>query len=517
MPLQKSLSEQNGSHRNRQWNKTRSHSAAHHPNTTRNAVSKPLQPISAASRNKLNAFKCPNPAKSNDDETQTPIPVISVDGPPNDEGNPTKQAGKGTPDENTHIPASRDSVATPVSRLAWQDLIGKTEIREKEDETSPNDKIGWDTREDSQQGLKMSPVMPGRRGKKRARSSSPVSSPANSKPHTPAVNVEKLSRALKSPHADPAMELWDRFSLGGPTTITPIGAMNSALAQIMVSSSPRPSRTPGEGGLRRAISCGANWPKRRRVERAEAPRPMDVIVDESPSGGSKSSMVNALLQTVNGEINKSKAIKTHHHSAKSPSPNKKRAPTIAQPSGSPTRRKSPSKPVLPSNVDRTAQTTDKPRPNASMDALSDYGDDDFDDDTLMELDASVYQTREEHAQADIKVPTADTGQDPVQQQPLQGSESSDDEFADMDDDVFAAAENLMTQIDSSHNPVDKPDTLPQTSVAAQEKPTDVANDFAEDAFEDDFGDFDFEAAEIAATQSASSKKANGSLPVRTWQ
>ncbi|KAI1777195.1 hypothetical protein F4818DRAFT_340754 [Hypoxylon cercidicola] len=512
MPLQKSFSEQNGS--NRQWNKARSHSAVNQ-STTRNVISKPPQPISVVSKNKLNAFKCPNPTKSKDEETQALVPIINIEAPPNDDSNPKKQTDKWTPEEKLPLPASKDNTATPVSRLAWQDLIGMSETREEEDDTSPNEKIGWDMREDLRQRVKLSPVMPGKRGKKRARSSSPVSSPAHSKPHTPAVNVEKLSRALKSAHADPALELWDRFSLSGSTSITPIGAMNSALAQIMVSSSPRPSRTAGEGGLRRAISCGTNWPKRRRVERVEIPRPMEVIVDESPSGGSKSSMVNALLHTVNGEINRSKAIQTHRDTLKSPSPKKKRLQPAAQSSGSPTRGKSPSKPVLLFDADTPVPTTEKSRLDASMDASSDYGDDDFDDDTLMELDASVCQPHEEHTQADIMVQPADTGQIQVQQQPNRESESYDDEFADMDDDIFAAAEDLMTQIDSSR-PVDKADTLPQTSVAAQAKPTDVADDFAEDAFEDDFGgDFDFEAAEMAATQSAS-KQMNGSLPVRRW-
>lgn len=477
-------------------------------------MSKPPQPISAASKNKLNAFKCPNPTKSKDEVTHELVPIINIEGPPNDDVK--KQDDKQTPEERTPLPASKDSTATPVSRLAWQDLIGISEAREIEDDTSPNDKIGWDTREDLRQMVKLSPVLPGRRGKKRARSSSPVSSPANSKPHTPAINVEKLSRALKSPHADPALELWDRFSLTGSTSITPIGAMNSALAQVMVSSSPRPSRIGGEGGLRRAISCGTNWPKRRRVERAEAPRPMEVIVDESPSGGSKSSMVNALLQTVNGEINRSKTIQTYHDTSESPSPKKRRHPLAAQSSGSPTRRKPPSKPVL--DADEPEPTTERPKLDTSMDASSDYGDDDFDDDTLMELDASVCQSHEDHAKQDSTPQVTNAEEVTVQPQADRISDSFDDEFADMDDDIFAAAEDLMTQIDSSHSQVENPNTIPQNHVVAQEKPADVADDFAEDAFEDDFGgDFDFEAAEIAATQSASAKQTNGSLPVRRWQ
>ncbi|OTA89267.1 hypothetical protein M434DRAFT_110997 [Hypoxylon sp. CO27-5] len=429
--------------------------------------------------------------------------------PPNDDTTSIAQTGDSNP-----LSASKESTTTPVSRLVWQDLVGMAEAKDEEEETSPNERIGWDTREDPQHRLKLSPVMPGKRGKKRARSSSPVSSPAsNSKLPTPAVNVEKLSRALKSPHADPAIELWDRFSLSGSTSVTPLGAMNSALAQIMVSSSPRPSRT--ESGLRRAISCGENWPKRRKVERGEAAKPMDATNEESPSGRSKSSMVNALLKSVTGEINRSKTIRARQDALRSPSPEKKSPQPMAQTPGSPTRRKSPSNPTTPPFTDNSVPAAAKAGLKASVDVLSDYGDDDFDDDTLMELDASLGQPQEGQPEEDLPIPppdTVDTGQILDKQQSNRATASFDDEFADMDDDVFAAAEDLITQIDSSRPSRGNPHT-PAQPVVAQEKPIIVADDQIEDVFGDDFGgDFDFDAAEIAATQSASSKQMNGSLP-----
>ncbi|KAI0827797.1 hypothetical protein F5Y06DRAFT_227028 [Hypoxylon sp. FL0890] len=507
MPLQKSLSEQNGSSRTRQhWNKSRSHSAASHSTTTRNAAPKPLQPIlSEVSKNKLNAFKCQNPTKTNAQDVDTP--VTSIEAPPNDGTDSMAQV-----EDTNPLSAAKESMTTPASRLVWQDLVGIAETKDEEEDTSPNERIGWDTREDPQHRLKLSPVMPGKRGKKRARSSSPVSSPAsNSKLHTPAVNVEKLSRALKSPHADPALELWDRFSLSGSTSITPLGAMNSALAQIMVSSSPRPSRP--ESGLRRAISCGENWPKRRRVERGEATKLMETTIEESPSRRSKSSMVNALLQSVTGELNRSKAIQARQDALKSPSPKKKRPQPMAQTPSSPTRPKSPAMPAPPLSTENNVAIAQKTGLEASVDVLSDYGDDDFDDDTLMELDASLRQPQEVHTENDSLISQADTGQIPDQQQSKREPASFDDEFADMDDDVFAAAEDLITQIDSSRPSRDNPHTPAQPAVIAQERPIIVTDDHIEDVFGDDFGgDFDFDAAEIAATQSASSKQMNGSLP-----
>lgn len=137
---------------------------------------------------------------------------------------------------------------------------------------------------------------------------------------------------------------------------------------------------------------------------------------------------------------------------------------------------------------------------------SDYGDDDFDDDTLMELGASIGQSCGEPVKESV-APLADTGQ-AQDQQPSRESESFDDEFNDMDDDIIAAAEDLITQIDETH-------TLVQPGITAQKNSTPTSDDLAEDIYGDDFGgDFDFDAAEMAATQSASSKQMDGSLPVR---
>ncbi|KAI1089835.1 hypothetical protein F5B19DRAFT_355525 [Rostrohypoxylon terebratum] len=505
MPLKKSFSEPNGASRNRQhWNKDRSRSAVSHSTATRNPVSTTHQPISEISKSKLNTFKCQVATKNDDHDALTSdLPSINVDAPPNAPSNendgPEGKQNRKQRSEMAQLLASKDNLTTPVSRLAWHDLIGTSEAKEMEEDTSPNEKIGWDMRDDPQQRLKLSPVMPGKRGKKRARSSSPVSSPAShSKPHTPSVNLGKLSRALKSPHADPALELWDRFSLNGSKSITPLGAMNSALAQIMVSSSPRPSRI--ESGLRRSISCGESWPKRRKVERVDMVEPMEIAVEESPSGHSKSSMLNALLKRGAGEIDRSKADQVRQDALRSPSPKKNSSQPILEIHDSPTRRKN-------------APTARKSSPDTLVDEFSDYGDDDFDEDTLMELDASLGQPREEDVEKDPTIPPADTGQIPEKRQLNQEPSSLDDEFADMDDDLFTAAEDLITQIDSTSSSKDKPETPHKPPVTAQEKRTVIVDDLGGDMYGDDFGgDFDFDAAEIAATQSASSKQIGGSLP-----
>ncbi|KAI8949005.1 Dna2-domain-containing protein [Xylaria longipes] len=495
MPLQKSFSEQNGSLKTRQrWHKSKTHSGISQPNTR----SRPLERVADATKHKLNAFNFYPP-------TDEPIKRALVD----ENDNPVKHDAAAAASLPSNLPSEPTKhLSTPVSRLAWQDLIGDPDAKEEDEDASPREKIEWDTRHKPAYGV--SP-MPRKRGSKRARSSSPVSSPAAacSKSMTPQVNVRKLSAALKSPRADPSVELWDRFSLSGSTAATPLGAANPALANFMVSSSPQPKSVGvgrGEAGLRRAISCGTNWPKRRRVERSETAPALSVAVEESPSHNSKSSMVNALLESVTGELNRSKAAQTRLDVLKSPSPRKRRYNPADHLSGSPKRRPSPSKSTLrqfPGAVNVSKETS-------TADNLSDYGDDDFDDDTLLGLDVNINPPL-------VQKPPAPRPQTPAPKQAAnsnmttEGADTISDEFADLDDDIFADAGELLSQIDSACN-TDQHTTVSQAPVSVSAVPREpVLDESAEDMYGDDFGgDFDFEAAEIAATQSA--KQPNGSVP-----
>ncbi|KAI1848956.1 hypothetical protein JX266_005384 [Neoarthrinium moseri] len=515
MPLQKSFSEQNGSSRNRSnWHRSKSHTGVN-TLTRPPPPAKPLEPVSETSRNKLHAFEYHPPAR---------------DVEPADEHVETaatkKNASDLDPAKTSAVPPRHvdQTAMTPVAKLAWQDLIGMRDAEEEEEDTSPSERILWETKRED--GQTISPSMMTRK-RKRARSSSPVSSPlSHSKPTTPAVNLKKLAQAAKSSHADPALELWDRFTLSGSTSVTPRGGANPALAQIMVSSSPQPSRvlpggtkapgTPSGSGLRRAISCGANWPKRRRGDRPDTATPLAPIQDQSPSEGTKSSMVNALLRSVNGEINRSKAIQNRQESMRSPSPKKqsKYSPGLHE---SPTRKVVPPRPPPPL-FKSPPKVNLSHNPTAHVPALhdgdsSDYGEDDFDDNALMELDATLAPPDESTSSVARAPGTIITQPDRVLRNP---PNSDDDEFGELDDDVFAAAEDLIAGIDSSHTslgrsggPTDRPVETGLKAASGNQ-----AQDSGDDAFEDDFGDdFDFEAAEISATQTARQmSSASGALP-----
>lgn len=515
MPLQKSFSDQNGSTKPRQpWIRAKSHSAG---NTTKPGPQRPLAPVSEAARNKLHAYDFrPGPETAGKENAVSTKKGNQPAGkPPNDKGH----------DDQDVAPAKLNPAVTPSSRLAWQDLIGAPDAVEEETDTSPNERILWDTK---QNGPPISPIVHQRRGKKRARSSSPVSSPANNpRSSPPTVNVKQLSEALKSPHADPALELWDRFSCSGSTATASFGAPNPALAQVMISSSPQPAKfmaAPGaanassEGGLRRAISCGAHWPKRRRGDRGEPLARMDAVAENSPSRGSKSSMVNTLLQSMTGEINRSKAVQVQTEAMRSPSPRSKVQCVAALANGSPSKPPPRFRTAPPEPARETHAST---KPEALKDDFSDYGDDDFDDfdaDTLMVLDATTAPART--MKKPTPMPTPDTGPGKDTTATLAGDvkSSSDDDFGDLDDDVFAAAEDLIAQAESSLTSPVNPVHVPGPSRGGEPTATvGEAQDGGDDAYGDDFGlDFDFDAAEIAATQSVKQASAGGSLPpVRT--
>lgn len=387
--------------------------------------------------------------------------------------------------------------------------MGAEDAEKHHNNTSPDERLRWDNEEMLED---YSPLAP-RRGKKRARSSSPVSSPALDKARTSAANVKRFKQALTSQRADPALDLWDRFGVGVPDSAT-LGATNPVLAHLMVSSSPRPSKenthSRGETGLRRAMSCGSHWPKRRRGEPATKPNPTRERTESS-----KFSMVTALLETVNSEISRSDEMEEADLDPESPSIRERRSPT--KPAASPTAAPGQDLPeaevnAVPSTDPNLAQAV-----KGASSPSTDYGDDDFDEDTILELDASVRLSGQVEAGSFTtaeRILATGTVMDHVQKEKTILEDEFEDEFDDLDDDtLLAAVEDVF-----------RPAPPTQTSRAAPTKNHNVVhldggtND-SEDTYEDDFGedfgeDFDFEAVELAATQSLK-QKASSLMPVCT--
>ncbi|RBQ80530.1 hypothetical protein FVER14953_20755 [Fusarium verticillioides] len=460
MPLQKSYSDQVGRTKRLPWQRSRSNPVQQTPRP------RALQPVSEVTKNKLNKFQ-----------------YHTVNG----------EAASESTENDQNVSSNRtkdDTTTTPATRLTWQELLEPAGGTEDDTTTSPNDRLLWDNRQDTLYMPALSPMLNRKGARKRARSSSPVSSPVADKSNTPSVNVRKLAQALKSPHADPTLELWDRYSLNGTDNAgSPLGLANPALAQLMVSSSPRPSKaTVGETNLRRAISCGLNWPKRRRVERSTSGSRLSTEMEEMEA--SKSSMVNALLDTVTSSING--PSEEPQDAPESPSPKKRRIYTTS--SGSPrlsktrARSQTPAEDPAQQHVQVPARApVQLPHPEP---ASSDYGDDDFDefdDDTIMQLEASINTTQLE-ANQQPEVVAAENN--PVTENDKKTPERFGgklDEFDDLDDDFFDEAEDLITA----------------DSQQVSQAPATTELDDLDDEFGDAFGgDFDFEAVELAATQAA---------------
>ncbi|GAB1315955.1 DNA replication endonuclease-helicase Dna2 [Madurella fahalii] len=460
MPLQKSFSEQNRGSRRPQWQRSRSNP------TPQTAVPKPPLPVSATTKNKLLAFQF---------EPSTAAGALDADSTSNQASPPAADKAK--------------VAMTPANRPAWQDMLRKPDVPDQDQENSPSERLLWCSNYIENPHVAISPLLP-RKGRKRARSSSPISSPA-SKRTTPAIDTKKLAQVLKTPRADPALELWDRFSLPGKDA-SPSGLTNPLLAQLLFSSSPRPPKDasgPGsDRSLRKSISCGSHWPKRRKIERADSDRG-DTAGRDSLTD-SKSFMVSALLETVDGEIKKSKSAgPMAHQQPKSPSPTRAKTPDPAR--QSPVRLQSGSSPLAQKSSRANPEANSIAKIASGAKASSDYGDDDFDDDTFMALDASLHL-----AQGDES--TLVESSDKVSDAPP-ARKAPEDDFGDVDDDFFDGAADLVDEVEAKH--------LSQSQFQGQRHGKPSPNGGGEDdAYGDDFDDLDdldFDDIELAVTQAAS--------------
>ncbi|KAM7223995.1 hypothetical protein V8F06_000468 [Rhypophila decipiens] len=475
-PLHKTLSEQGTRaspkrrQQQQQWQRSKSNPIAKAPPPQR---PQPLAPISESTKNTLKGFQFDG--KISDDTHENPFkapkPKVTLPAP----GKENKQASP--------MSASRAKVSTtPVNRLAWEDLLGNQNTSTADaSDPSPSERLTWRTdifKKDQP------------RRRKRARSSSPIPCPAPASSAGPSVDRKGLSEVLKTPHADPAVELWDRFSVPG-IDASPSGLTNPLLANLMVSSSPRPNKANSgprsEKSLRKSLSCGTNWPKRRRTERTERVVEVQTVTDHgSPQPNAKTTMVSALLETVDTELRRSFTEEIDMQPLSSPSPTKRSQKPNSDVSSHDT--------TPP--ADLPAEATIAERSVVVVDSSSDYGDDDFDDDTLMELDATISAAvYEKHQPAVVTAPKIPPPE-PIPAPPA-ATTTAEEDFGDFDDDFFDGAEDLLTQVESQQ----PRQQAQQAEVVQPARNSAILGQDEFDEFGDDFGeDFDPDAAELAATQ-----------------
>ena len=172
----------------------------------------------------------------------------------------------------------RECPQTPVGRLPLTELLASGDDTSLQHlNLTPIERVLWDN-----SPISSEPSVTRRKGRKRAHSSSPASSSQNDTSRhfestRPRADIQTLQKALKTPKADPADDLWSRYSLntGFVERRSPTAPTSLAFSQLIHSSSPQ---TPAshlqnrEGnGLRRALSC-IEWPtsaaKRRKLQRS---------------------------------------------------------------------------------------------------------------------------------------------------------------------------------------------------------------------------------------------------------
>ncbi|KAI9737307.1 MAG: Tripartite DNA replication factor [Claussenomyces sp. TS43310] len=543
MPLQKCFSEQNhSSGKSRaQWSRNRSYQGPTRRDelkTARPAREQPPIQISSNTMNKLNLFQF---GAQEIDHTAA-APCLAVDATvmlhsENKENEAIERKRRGSSDTTKTLskdssqpedaPIKNEGPATPAARLALPDLIGMIDAQRVELEITPDEHVTWN--HDRNELNSPASSYRFRRGK-RARSSSPTSSPAHASSYLgerEAFDLKRLSQSLRTPQIEPGSALWDRYALSTDKSGSRAPQI-PALAHIMCTSSPQSSKehSVGRGGikLQRSNSCGAQWPKRRKTTSGADHYGDDVFTGSVHAVPSKLSRVSALLEKVQGDLTYSTKSDVAAQPSSS-SPAACRNTTINQNESSPIRSRAVR---LPSEEDYSQGLAGAASLQVEQRQLdvkgelgsSDYGD--FDD----EFDVSTVQIllpKEDHPPL---APTSDAHQRTIesrdghtahQSQPLsrEGMADSssvepksrldktcaeeDDEFGDMDDDndlelILASYDKKQVIATATTSDLIKANKTAGISAARAAQPE------SEDEFGGEFEDFDFEIAEAAATE-----------------
>ncbi|SPO05039.1 related to DNA helicase [Cephalotrichum gorgonifer] len=433
--------------------------------------------------------------------------------------------------------------ATPVSKQDWL-RPGESGGRAEEDDrnVSPDDRLMWAAMQDDRESAYPHLLGLARRkkGRKRARSSSPTSSPMG-KANSPVINIKKLAQALKSPHPDPTLDLWDRYTLGVVGESDAQDTSGLGLNGLFPTSSPRPAVgnlgvTPQkESALRKAVaSTRLHFNKRRKIEVEEdAPTETRVRVP------SKHSLVTSLLDSVTSSMQEPQGSQEPSPLSKKENSGHVRQRLPAE-SPSPKKRKGsspPSSPPRPKGLEAAPEVA-----NISGLGESDYEDDDFDDDTFMAIDAQigsapVMSCGGARGATTAAQPTADAVKPPEQRRSRQSPRKSprktsypphkaispaqvvpsEDDYGldddDLDDDTLMELADQVVPMNSSvPRPLDSTrNNLPTTKVQA----TTAEPTIEDDLLDDDFGDdADWDAVELAATQAVASQPAKPQSTLR---
>lgn len=420
--------------------------------------------------------------------------------------------------------------STPATtRLPLADLVGNVDDSSRhapKPVVSPEEQLIW------RGSQPVNTPLP-RKNKKRARSSSPVA---------PSQEEHKfdVKKDITTPQADPAMELWSRYTSNNKGT--PSANKRVAFAHL-INESPRSAAAAGSvSGLRRWASCGVEFPasnrKRRRTHGVfQGDKAEDVFAAAPSSDGmmlgqpAKPNLAN-MVQRMRECVSKSQSqpkISSQLPSSSSPLPEAgdRQVPS----SGSPLQRRAREQDVEssetvqdePNVVEEDEQMFDE-EPRVSSGSSDEFGDDDFDSEMVEALDISP-PVGEQPAPITsyVTMPTEPIDPLPQLQPPEMGiseEAGSDDEFGMDDEEDFAAdLEHVASLYDTRdvESPIEDQAPAAESDYVATDNavPAPVISlvDDDSDEFGEDIDADEFAAAEVAATQAPENTVGRTGLPM----
>ncbi|KAL8987596.1 MAG: hypothetical protein Q9177_003213, partial [Variospora cf. flavescens] len=384
----------------------------------------PAIPASTASRSKLKASQFQGHEVPSDDTTTTVTDNCEEldkenNGPSENYSNMASSQLMLGPQPLSQPSQHKECPQTPIGRLPLAELIAAVGDSANHNlNLTPGERVLWQHVPGSSQFSSSQPATTSKTGKKRARSSSPSSSSQtetsnhfHTKKKQP-LDLQTLQKTLKTPHADPAADLWAKYSSktvgirdGSPTR------NETSFAEILPSSSPQ---TPGSHlktrelkGLRRSISCANEWPtsagKRRRLNRGSSQHQASKDLLPEKTESAKMSRVSLLVEQVQKALLRNRAAdcKSAPRVESSPLPDKGAATHLIQSSSNDGTQvhnkldeKSPAQ-VFPQTVVTQAHTFQHDHAEVVEEA-GDFEEDLDDDDLLEAVDASLAPPKPTH-------------------------------------------------------------------------------------------------------------------------
>ncbi|KAK4506536.1 hypothetical protein PRZ48_000268 [Zasmidium cellare] len=259
---------------------------------TNPAPPKPPIPATSQAKSKLQAFQfvAAGPVETPKENTATADHNMG-----DESGSGSLSAQSNKTDGTPQLPHANTFPCTPGARLPLEDLIGNCDetIQKEPVHESPEEQIGWHPQSSSDL------LTPNQRKRKRAKSSSP-SCPNTSSQQERASGFFGESgapSAKKTPAADPATDLWQRYANGranGETLNIP------EIGNLIFQASPRPIETPVKGGpLRRWASTGNDWPSTKNKKRCTGTRQsINVWQDQTAVESGGKSKVATMVQKI---------------------------------------------------------------------------------------------------------------------------------------------------------------------------------------------------------------------------